>query len=142
MTAAVLLDRLERIKQTGPGRWIAACPAHDDRSPSLSIRELDDGRVLLHDFGGCDTEAVLSALGLSMSDLFREPLPGRGEAQGYTPTRSRIPARDLLEIIDHEVLVAVLVIDDVLATGTVTEEQRGRLTKAAARIGRARDHGR
>ena len=57
--AAKLLDRLERVKQTGPRRWIAACPSHRDRSPSLSIRELDSGLVLLHDFGGCGTGVCL-----------------------------------------------------------------------------------
>ena len=36
--AARLLDRLTGVKQTAPGRWIAKCPAHEDRSPSLSIR--------------------------------------------------------------------------------------------------------
>ena len=74
MSAAALLGSLERVKQTGPGRWLARCPARDDRSPSLSIRELDDGRVLLHDFAGCSTEDVMEALGLTLSDLFEAPL--------------------------------------------------------------------
>ncbi|MDE2264100.1 MAG: hypothetical protein KGL45_16380 [Gammaproteobacteria bacterium] len=64
--AATVLDRLDGVRQSGPGRWLARCPAHEDRSPSLSIRELDDGRVLLHDFGGCDTQAVLDALGKAL----------------------------------------------------------------------------
>src|SRR2546425_974634 len=68
MTAAAkLLDRLERVKQAAPGRWLARCPAHEDRAPSLSIRELDDGRIRLNDFGGCGTDAVLAALWLTMS---------------------------------------------------------------------------
>jgi len=52
MSATPVLDRLDKVKQTGPDRWIACCPAHDDKSPSLAVRELDDGRILLHDFGG------------------------------------------------------------------------------------------
>ena len=63
-----------RPKPAGEGTWQAHCPAHDDRSPSLSIREAEDGRVLLHDFGGCESEAVAAALGLAMRDLF----PGEG----------------------------------------------------------------
>ena len=47
MSASVLLERLQGIKQTGPGRWLAKCPAHEDRSPSLSIRELDDGQLVV-----------------------------------------------------------------------------------------------
>ena len=72
--ASKLLDRLSGVKQTAPGRWIARCPAHEDKSPSLSIRESDDGRVLIHDFGGCDTEDVLTAVGMQFSDLFTKPL--------------------------------------------------------------------
>ena len=50
--------------------WSAQCPAHDDRDPSLSIREAGDGTVLLHCFAGCSTDEVVAALGLGMFDLF------------------------------------------------------------------------
>ena len=48
------------------GRWTAKggmcrCPAHDDRSPSLSVRP-GRTRLLLHCFAGCDAERVLRAL--------------------------------------------------------------------------------
>jgi hypothetical protein len=49
------------------GGWTARCPAHDDRNPSLSIRDADDGKVLVHCFAGCDQRSVieeLKALGL------------------------------------------------------------------------------
>jgi transposase-like protein len=82
--------------------WVARCPAHEDKKASLSIRVGDDGRSLLHCFAGCSTEAVLSALGLSMSDLFptkpangkhRRPTVGastkpngkKGERRSVTP---------------------------------------------------------
>jgi hypothetical protein len=67
--ALVVLERLHRIWRSKRG-FVARCPAHDDRFPSLSITEGRDGRVLLYCFGGCDTEAVVSAIGLTMSDLF------------------------------------------------------------------------
>lgn len=137
--AATILDRLAAVKQTGPGRWLAKCPAHDDRSPSLSIRELDDGRILLHDFGACQTADVLAALGLEMSALFPEPLPAIRGGSGYGPTHSRLAARDVLEVLDHEITVAVLILDDILARRNVSEDQVARLTQAASRIGAARD---
>jgi hypothetical protein len=59
--------------------WQARCPVHDDRTPSLSIREGADGRVLLHCFAGCETGAVLEALGLQFSDLFPQ---SRGRRRG------------------------------------------------------------
>jgi hypothetical protein len=132
--AAKLLDRLQCVRQTAAGRWLARCPAHQDRSPSLSIRALDDGRVLLHDFGGCETADVLAAVGLQLCDLFEKPLGN------FPPSQSRIPARDLLEIISEEVTVLALVAVALLQRHTVTEGDWKRLAQAAARINRARDH--
>lgn len=61
--------------------WIARCPAHADRSPSLSIREGRDGRTLLRCFAGCDSTAIVRALGLSIADLFETYRPVRGLRQ-------------------------------------------------------------
>lgn len=69
-----LLQRLAKVRANGENAWSACCPAHEDRSPSLTIKALPDGRILMHCFGGCGTDNVLGALGLSMSDLFPEPL--------------------------------------------------------------------
>jgi hypothetical protein len=131
---AKVLDRLERVRQTAQRRWRAKCPAHDSRSQSLSIRELDDGRVLLHDFGGCPTSDVLAAMGLSLSDLFEKPL---GDFQS---SHSRIPARELLEIISKEATVVGLVAADILEHRAISEADWVRLATAAGRIGSARDH--
>ncbi|MBU2734071.1 hypothetical protein [Acidithiobacillus ferridurans] len=65
-----VLHRLDRAKRTAPDRWIARCPAHDDRRPSLSVRETEDGTVLLHCFAGCGVQDITAALGLSASDLY------------------------------------------------------------------------
>lgn len=140
MSAAKLLDRLEGVRQTGPSRWLARCPAHEDRSPSLSIRELDDGRILLNDFGGCQSADVLAALGLEFGDLFPERLAGNGPAGGYAPSSSRIPARDLLEIISEEVSVVSIIVADFCDKRSISEEDWKRLATAASRIHRARDY--
>ena len=66
-----VVGRLERVRKSGGG-WTARCPAHPDRSPSLSIREGQDGACLLFCFSGCDVEDVVAALGLEMSDLFHQ----------------------------------------------------------------------
>ncbi|HJE71680.1 AAA family ATPase [Pseudomonas oryzihabitans] len=65
----VVLSRLERPKKSGK-HWIACCPAHEDRSPSLSVSESDDGKALVHCFAGCETRDVLGAIGLDLKDLF------------------------------------------------------------------------
>jgi putative DNA primase/helicase len=42
--------------------WVARCPAHDDRTPSLSIRDANDKKVLVRCHAGCDQERVIAAL--------------------------------------------------------------------------------
>ena len=44
------------------GGWAATCPAHDDRTPSLSIRNAHDHKVLVRCHAGCDQERVIAAL--------------------------------------------------------------------------------
>ena len=68
MIADKLLSRLEGVKQTGPDRWLSRCPAHDDRSPSLAVREVDD-RLLLHCFAGCSAYEVVSSVETELSVL-------------------------------------------------------------------------
>jgi len=68
------LRRLKGLKQLSDSgkylaRWSARCPAHDDRTPSLSI-SLTRDRLLVHCHAKCQTEDVVSAVGLQMSDLY------------------------------------------------------------------------
>ena len=130
-SADKLLSRLQRVKRTGPGRWIASCPTREDRHPSLAIRELDDGRVLLHDFGGDDVASILAAVGLDLCDLF-PATPGVAHS-----TRRPFNATDVLALVAIESSVAVVVCADVLRSRTVSEIDFGRLLTAAQRLGDA-----
>jgi hypothetical protein len=53
-----------------PWKGTARCPAHDDKSPSLTIGVGADGRALVHCHAGCPADDVVDALGLAWSDLF------------------------------------------------------------------------
>lgn len=64
-----LLSKLENVRRNGQG-WIARCPAHDDRSPSLSISEGDDGRALVYCHAGCTVDDICAAIGIETSALF------------------------------------------------------------------------
>ncbi len=126
MDVNVLLAKLEGVRGRN-GSWSAKCPAHADRSPSLSVKELGDGRILMHCFGGCGTDAVLGALGLEMGDLFPERL---GE---LPPRRGDFTAMDALRALAFESSVVVIAAADVgegrpveidrvcLAAGRITE---------------------
>lgn len=63
------LKYLKGVQKIG-NRYMAKCPAHDDKNPSLSIAEGEDGRILLNCHAGCSTEKVLQAMGLAMRDLY------------------------------------------------------------------------
>ena len=132
MGADKLLSRLQRVKRTGPGKWIASCPTREDKSPSLAIREMDDGTVLLHDFGGDSVEAILGAVGLSFSDLY-PPQPGTiGK-----PVKRPFNASDVLSLVAFESTVAVVVISDVVNNDGATEQDLERLLVVAQRLGNA-----
>ena len=74
MTAQAFADLLNG-RRIGVDRWQAKCPAHEDGSPSLSIREGRDGRVLLNCFAGCRLTSILNAVGLHIRDIFAGPPP-------------------------------------------------------------------
>lgn len=131
MPAADLLSRLDRVQPRGHGRWMARCPAHDDRGPSLSVRELDDGRVLVHCFAECPVDDVLAAVGLEMDALFpprSDPLP-----------RARRPwaPMDVLRAIRMEALVAAVAASQLAQGADLTDNDRARLWTAVGRLERA-----
>lgn len=59
MNAAEIARRL-RGRRSGAS-WLACCPAHDDKNPSLSLRDAE-GTVLVHCHAGCEQSAVIAAL--------------------------------------------------------------------------------
>ncbi len=78
-----LLSKLSNAKQSGKG-WTARCPAHEDGKASLSIAAGSSGTVLMKCHAGCDTSAILAAIGMKLADLF----PPKA---GATPTRNGRP---------------------------------------------------
>jgi len=73
MTLQEILVRLEeathRAPRKGGSGYVGHCPAHADSTPSLSVSEGADGRLLLHCHAGCTFDAVVAALGLDAADL-------------------------------------------------------------------------
>ena len=90
MTAETIAKALGGRK--AGGGWTARCPAHDDRTPSLSIRDADDGKVLVRCHAGCDQEQVIATLrsrGLWTENGSRrfKRLASRGVAKRTEPDR-------------------------------------------------------
>ncbi len=96
--AQAIVDRLQLVKPVGDGKWMACCPSHDDKSPSMRITELNDGRVLIHCFAGCTPLDMMAAIGLNISDLFPDDHSQHFRPIG--PRRLKTPSEDefLIEI--------------------------------------------
>jgi hypothetical protein len=130
VTAEILLNRLDSAKRTGTGRWIARCPAHDDRKPSLAVRELGDGRMLVHCFGGCDIQAVLGAVGLDFSSLY----PEKPNADFAKRESRPFPAGDVLRAVQFEALVAAVGACNLAKGIVLSDVDRERVMVAAERL--------
>lgn len=136
MSAAVLLDRLDRVRRAGPGRWRARCPVHGGRNPSaVSIRETDDGTVRVYCFV-CEANglAIAEAVGVDPAELFpaRDLLAGEHRRR---PERRPWTAHDVLRGMSHEITVAAIIACDIAKRGTATDHERTCLLKVAGRLG-------
>jgi hypothetical protein len=104
MTASQLASML-RARKTGKDRWMAKCPAHPDRQPSLAIAEGRKGIVIRCMSQGCETRDILNALGLSWADLFR----GQPSAQ----VLARVTDEILLDVLEKRLgLMDMLIVSE------------------------------
>src|SRR5690349_11810141 len=82
------------VKRAGAG-FLACCPAHGDRNPSLSVKRGDDGRVLLNCQTGCSFADIAAALGIEQRELF-------ADAGEVTETRAKAQPCTLAELAEHK----------------------------------------
>ena len=119
-----IINRLEKVRQHQKGRYMALCPAHKDRSPSLSLSQADDGRILMHCFAGCHIEDICSAIGLELKDLFPST-----ERQNYStiPDWKRQRYQDAL-VREH--MIVEMAKADRAKGLTLSEADKARVLKA------------
>ncbi|SFF19639.1 phage/plasmid primase, P4 family [Nitrosomonas sp. Nm166] len=124
-----LLNQLHKVKQTGRDQYIAICPSHADKHPSLAIRQPDDSKILIKCFAGCSAHEIVSAVGLSLSDLFPK------ESTYSSPIKNPFPAASVLRCIQTEALIVVTAACNIANGVTLSNEDLQRLVLAASRIG-------
>ena len=91
MTAETIAKALGGRK-AGSG-WSARCPAHDDRTPSLSLRDTGDGKVLVRCHAGCDQDEVIAHL--KANGLWTQNVPRLFRyAASHRVTKPTEPDRD------------------------------------------------
>jgi len=132
-----LLNQLEDVRTAGPGRWYARCPAHDDRAPSLSIRDAGD-RVLIHCFAECDPEAVLEAVGLRWRDLYPEPWTCAHQRPHEAARRYAQRTLAASDPLEHERKILVIAVANIEAGKPLSVEDRARIAVASDRLEKRR----
>ncbi len=128
MSIENLLNNLDKVKSTGQGKWLACCPAHPDRSPSLAIKQTD-GKILIHCFAGCQVTDIVAALGMELSDLMPENLTYQ--------KGSRPPKFNKYELFDRLVFESVILsmaIRQLLAKEDLSTEDLSRVLLAESTI--------
>jgi hypothetical protein len=120
-----LLEKLQKVKSTNTGKWLACCPAHNDKSPSLAIKQTDNGKILIYCFAGCQVTDIVAAVGLELSDLMpNDPTYKKG---------SKPPVFNKYELFDRVVFEAIilsLAIRQLLNGETLEQSDLSRVAQA------------
>ena len=91
--SAAEIARALKGTKAGAG-WVARCPAHDDKSPSLSIGMGDDGKFKVHCHAGCEFRDILAALqqrGI-VPEIVERSSPRQATRHDQPPPHIEIPA--------------------------------------------------
>jgi hypothetical protein len=137
-----ILPRLDKVKRTGKGNWLACCPAHDDKSPSLTIHEAADGRILVKCFAGCSFEEIKEAVGLGWEPWFPpkdSTIEMHRNAAEFAPAiRRPFPAGDVLEALAAESMIVSVAACNLGNGYELTHGDKDRLLLAMNRIDEGR----
>lgn len=125
-----ILPRLEKARRTGANSWLACCPAHEDRSPSLTIHAANDGRILVHCHSGCSFEEIKDAVGLGWEPWF----PPKQEGDFKPAVRRPFPAGDVLEALAAESMIVTTAACNLGKGLELTKDDQERLLVAMGRI--------
>lgn len=122
-----LLDKLVGTRRIGVNRWVTKCPAHEDRSPSLSVKELNDGRILLHCFAGCDIHSIVSSIGFELSDLYPDSHK-IGHVNPQEPTL--VPLHKIINVLSAKLTVILCAAQTLTLGNPLSNEDGQTLAKA------------
>jgi len=138
MTIENLLSRLDKVRNRGGGKWMASCPCHTDKTPSLAIK-YDNETILLHCFSsGCSPQEICSSIGIEITELF--PPSDKFDANQPTQKRQSYDSAQVLEGLAYEAIVMHIIGNDMLKNGSIEPDERDRLAQASCRINAALEY--
>ena len=123
------MNHFDGVRETGNGQYSCRCPAHEDKSASLGIKQGDGDRILLNCFAGCDVKSILESAGLDWKDIMNEENLYQAEKHKFNPFA-------VLKMLRDEVLVIGLSSVDIRNGKPLNDVDHDRLLKA---VGNVRD---
>lgn len=124
----LVLERVQKARKVSADSYMACCPAHDDKSPSMRITQRD-GRVLIHCMAGCTPDDILDAIGLKWNDLYEDKWDA-AKAAAFAQ-KTRMPRIDPL---DHERTIIEIALSDDAKGKKFSMEDRARIELALERL--------
>jgi hypothetical protein len=122
------LGYFEKSYRSGKDEYQCLCPAHNDKTASLSIKNLPDERILIHCFAGCAANDILEAVGLTFDDIVPKRL---GD---FKPVSKPFNPYAVLKAISNETLLVALAGLEVANGKTLPQEDKDRLMIAVNRL--------
>jgi len=122
------LGYFEKSYRSGKDEYQCLCPAHNDKTASLSIKNLPDERILIHCFAGCAANDILEAVGLTFEDIVPKRL---GD---FKPVSKPFNPYAVLKAISNETLLVALAGLEVANGKTLPQEDKDRLMIAVNRL--------
>lgn len=122
------LGYFEKSYRSGKDEYQCLCPAHNDKTASLSIKNLPDERILIHCFAGCAANDILGAVGLTFDDIVPKRL---GD---FKPVSKPFNPYAVLKAISSETLLVALAGLEVANGKTLPQEDKDRLIIAVNRL--------
>ena len=123
------VNKLQKVQSRGRDSYVACCPAHDDKNPSLKL-DLKGEKILIKCWSGCSTEDILGAVGMHFDDIF----PDRPIYQRSSGKQPALSSADALRIIKYEAMIIWMYGQDLRNKKTPTDEDHNRFTVAITRV--------
>jgi hypothetical protein len=121
------LNHFDGVRETGNGQYSCRCPAHEDKSASLGIKEGDENRILLNCFAGCDVKSILESVGLDWKDILPDNKLYQAEKHKFNPFA-------VLKMLRDEVLIIGLASADIRNNKPLNDKDHMRLLEAVANV--------
>lgn len=122
-----VLNRFDNVKETGSGQYSCRCPAHNDKSNSLGIKQ-DGDKILMNCFAGCSVKSILDSVGLQWKDILSP-----NDEMNKLIKKSFNPYA-VLKMLRDEVLHVGLSSSSIIKGNKLSEEDHSRLLKAISNI--------